>query len=86
VGEKVTRAQPDECGAGKFYDGQLVGAGKGLGLSKGLLRRLGRGAVGGAEVFGEWRHVATGSLYDSPVARYDIVDEGLHIPFGTRSG
>ena len=38
------------------------------------------------EVFGEWRHLATGSLYDSLVARYDMVDEGLHIPFRTRRG
>ena len=53
VGEKVTCPQLDECGSGKFSDGQLVGAGKGLGLSKGLMRRLGRGAVGGAPVFGE---------------------------------
>jgi hypothetical protein len=42
--------------------------------------------VGGAEVFGEWRQLATGSLYDSLVARYDMVDEGLHIPFRTRRG
>jgi hypothetical protein len=34
--------------------------------------------VGSAEVFGEWRPLATGSLYDSLVARYDMVDEGLH--------
>jgi hypothetical protein len=78
VGEKVTCPQFDESGAGKFSDGQLVGAGEGLGRSEGLLRRLARGAVGGAEVFGEWRHLTTGSLYDSLVARYDTVDEGLH--------
>ena len=41
---------------------------KGEGRREGLLRRLGRGAVGRAEVFGEWRHLATGSLYDSLVA------------------
>lgn len=86
VGEKVTYPQLDECGAGKFSDGQLVGAGMGLGRSEGLLRRLGSGAVGGAEVLGQWRHLATGSLYDSLVARYDMVDEGLHIPFRTRRG
>ena len=86
VGEKVTCPQLDEGGAGKYSDGQLVGAGKGLGRSEGLLRCLGRGAVGGAEVFGEWRRLATGSLYDSLVARYDMVDEGLHIPLGTRRG
>lgn len=63
---------------GSSPDGQLVGAGKGLGLSEDLLRRLGRGAVGGAEVFGEWRHLTTGSLYASLVARDDMVDEGLH--------
>jgi hypothetical protein len=72
VGEKVTCPQLDECGAGKFSDGQLVGAGKGLGRSEGLLRRLGRGAVGGVEVFGEWRYLATGSLYDSLVARWSM--------------
>lgn len=86
VGEKVTCPQLDECGAGKFSDGQLVGVGKGLGRSEGLLRRLGRGAVGGAVVCGQSRHMATGSRYDSLVARYDMVDEGLHIPFSTRRG
>jgi hypothetical protein len=86
VGKKVTCPQLNECGAGKFSEGQLVGAGKGLGRSEGFLRRLGRGAAGGAEVFGEQRHLATGSLNDSLVARYDIFDEGLHIPFRTRRG
>ena len=86
MGEKVTCPQLEECGAGKLSDGQPVSAGKGLGFSEGLLRRLGRGAVGGAEVFGEWRHVATGSLYDSLVARYDMLDEGLHIPLWTGRG
>ena len=33
----------DEYGAGEFSDRQLVGAGKGLGRSECLLRRLGRG-------------------------------------------
>ena len=70
MNKEVSCPQLDECGAGKFADGRLVGAGKGLGLSEGLLCRLGRGAMGGAEVFGEWRHSATGSLYDSLVARY----------------
>jgi hypothetical protein len=38
--------------------------------------------VGGAEVFGEWHHVATGSHYHSMIARYDMVDESLHVPSG----
>jgi hypothetical protein len=86
VGEEVTYPQLDECGAGNFSDGQLVGAGKGLGRSEGILRRLGRGAEGCAELYGEWRHLATGSLYDSLVARYDMVDEDFHIPCRTRRG
>jgi hypothetical protein len=34
----------------------------------------------------KWRHLATGSLYDSLVAPYDMVNEGAHIPFQTRRG
>lgn len=40
--------------------------------------------MGGAEVCEEWHPLATGSLYDSLVACYDMVDESLHIPFTTR--
>ena len=84
--EKVTCPQLDECGARNLPDGQPIDAGKGQGLSEGSLRRLGRGSVSSTEVFGEWRHLATGSLDDSLVARYDMADEGLHIPFRTRRG
>jgi hypothetical protein len=83
VDEKVTCPQLEECGTGNVSDGYLVGAGKALGFSEGLLRRPGRGAMGGFEVFGEWSHLASGSLYDSPVTRDDVLDEGLHIPIRT---
>jgi hypothetical protein len=86
VDEKVTRPQLDERGAGSLSYGQLVSAGKRFGLSKGLLRRLGRGPVGVGEAFGKLRHLSTGSLYDSLVACDDMVDESLHIPLRTRCG
>ena len=52
VDDKVTRPHLDECSAAKFSDWQLVGAGQGPGRSEDLLCRTGRGAVGGAEIFG----------------------------------
>ena len=86
MSEKVACPYLDEGGAGNLADRQSVGAGKGLGLSEGLLRRHGGGAVGGGAVFGEWRRLATGSLYDSLVAGYDMVDKSLHVPLRARRG
>src|SRR6202044_3259582 len=62
MNENVTRPQLQECGAGDFSDGQLIGAGESLRFGEGGLRRSGGGAVSGAEVVGEWNGSATGSL------------------------
>jgi hypothetical protein len=85
VDEEVTCPQLDERGAVDLTDWQMLLASQGLRARKGVLRHRGGGTEGGTEVVGERLHLATGSLGDSQIAGDDMVDEGLHIPFGARS-